>query len=117
MDKTQENTDYQPGMEYLKAWINSHSQEYGEIALEVGEADLLETFFMAQTAFITSPEFQTRLEYMVDTDSLNVDELVEILHQSGFAEKMLTNPNVDEDWEKNRLPFAAWLKMVDHPRW
>lgn len=42
MDKTQENTDYQPGMEYLKAWINSHSQEYGEIALEVGEADLLE---------------------------------------------------------------------------
>ncbi|MDE6786772.1 MAG: hypothetical protein K2J46_07025, partial [Muribaculaceae bacterium] len=33
-----------------------------------------------------------------------------ILRKSGFTEKMLTNPNGDEEWEKYRLPFAAWLK-------
>ena len=65
---------------------------------------------MGQAAFIASPEFQKRLEDMLDTDSVNVDELVEILHQSGFTENMLTNPNGDEDWEKYRFPFAAWLK-------
>lgn len=43
---------------------------------------------------------------MVDTDSLNVDELVEVLHQSRFAEKVFTNPGCDEDWEKYR-PFTA----------
>ncbi|MDE7418866.1 MAG: hypothetical protein K2N35_01500, partial [Muribaculaceae bacterium] len=42
--------------------------------------------------------------------SVNVGELVEILRKSGFTEKILTNPNGDEDWEKYRLPFAAWLK-------
>ena len=78
--------------------------------MEMGDADLLETFLMGQAAFIASPEFQKRLEDMVDTDSFNVDDLVEILHQSGFTEKILTNPNGDEDWEKYRLPFAAWLK-------
>lgn len=92
------------------AWMNSHPQEYGEVAMEMGEADLLETFLMGQAAFIASPEFQKRLEDMIDTDSLNVGELVEILHQSGFTENILTNPNGDEDWEKYRLPFAAWLK-------
>lgn len=94
----------------LKAWMENHPQEYGEVAMEMGDADLLETFLMGQAAFIASPEFQKRLEDMVDTDSFNVDDLVEILHQSGFTEKILTNPNGDEDWEKYRLPFAAWLK-------
>ena len=70
----------------------------------------METFLIGQAAFIASPEFQKRLEDMIDTDSVNVEEIVEILHQSGFTEKILTNPNGDEDWEKYRLPFAAWLK-------
>lgn len=47
---------------------------------------------------------------MIDLDELNVDELVKILNESGFAEAVLTNPGNDEDWEKCRLPFAAWLK-------
>ena len=104
------NIDPERSKEDLKAWMDSHSQEYGEVALEMGEADLFSVFLMGQAAFITSPEFQKRLEDMVDTDSVNVDELVEILHQSGFTENMLANPNGDEDWEKYRLPFAAWLK-------
>lgn len=78
-----------------------------ECRFGMGEADLLETFIMAQSAFIASPEFQKRLEDMIDTDSVNVNELVKILHQSGFTEKMLTNPGKDEDWEKFLLPFAA----------
>lgn len=91
--------------------MDSHPQEYGIIALEMGEADLLETFIMGQAAFIASPEFQKRLEDMIDTNSVNVDELVEILHQSGFTEEnMLANLNGDGDWERYRLPFAAWLK-------
>ena len=104
------NFDPERSKEDLKAWINSHSKEYGEVALEMGEADLLETFIMGQAAFIDSPEFQKRLEDMVDTDSVNVVELVEILRKSGFVEKILTNPNGDEEWEESRLPFAAWLK-------
>ena len=104
------NINPERNKEDLKAWMGSHPQEYGEVALEMGEVDLLETFLMGQAAFITSPEFQKRLEDMMDTDSVNVDELVEILHQSGFTEKILTNPNGDEDWEKYRLPFAAWQK-------
>ena len=104
------NIDPERSKEDLKAWMDSHSQEYGEVALEMGEADLFSVFLMGQAAFITSPEFQKRLEDMVDTDSVNVDELVEILHQSGFTENMLANPNGDEDLEKYRLPFAAWLK-------
>ena len=106
----QNNIDPERSKDDLKAWMESHPQEYGAVALEMGEADLLETFLMGQAAFISSPEFQKRLEDMVDTDSVNVSELVEVLHQSGFTEKMLTNPNGDEDWEKYRLPFAAWLK-------
>ena len=104
------NIDPEISREDLKAWMESHPHEYGTVALEMGEADLLETFFMGQAAFIASPEFQKRVEDMLDTDSVNVDELVEILHQSGFTENMLANPNGDEDWEKYRLPFAAWLK-------
>ena len=104
------NIDTERSREDLKAWMESHPHEYGTVALEMGEADLLETFFMGQAAFIASPEFQKRLEDMIDIDSVNVDELVEILHQSGFAEQMLTNSTGDEDWEKYRLPFAAWLK-------
>ena len=104
------NIDPERSKENLKAWMDSHPQEYGDIALEMGKADLLGTFLLGQAAFIASPEFQKRLEEMVDTDSVNVDELVEILHKSGFTEKVLTNPNGDEDWEKYRLPFAAWLK-------
>ena len=104
------NIDPERNKEDLKAWMGSHPQEYGEVTLEMGEADLLEMFLLGQAAFIASPEFQKRLEDMVDTDSVNVGELVEILWKSGFTEKILTNPNGDEDWEKDRLPFAAWLK-------
>ena len=110
MNDNRNNIDPERSKEDLKEWTNNHPQEYGEVALEMGEADLLETFLMGQAAFIVSPEFQKRLEDMVDTDSVNVDELVEILQQSGFTENMLANPNGDEDWEKYRLPFAAWLK-------
>ena len=104
------NIDPKRSKEDLKVRMKSHPQEYGEVAMEMGEGDLLEAFLLGQAAFIASPEFQRRLEDMVDTDSVNVDELVDILHQSGFTENMLTNPNGDEDWEKSRLPFAAWLK-------
>lgn len=110
MDNIQDNMENQSEKVDLRQWMQEHTQEYGEFARGMGETDLLETFLMGQAAFIASPEFQKRLEDMVDTDSVNVDELVEILHQSGFTEKILTNPNGDEDWEKYRLPFAAWLK-------
>ncbi len=109
------NTDSDRSKEDLKAWMESHPQEYGEMAVGMGETDLLETFIMGQAAFLASPEFYKRLEYMVDTDTVNVDELVEILRQSEFAEKVLTNPGGDEDWEKYRLPFAAWLKNGKMP--
>lgn len=115
MDNTLNETDSNRGKEDLKAWVESHPHEYGEMAMGMGEADLLETFIMGQAAFLASPEFQKRLEYMVDTDTVNVDELLEILRQSGFAEKVLTNPGDDEDWEKYRLPFAAWLKNEKMP--
>ena len=110
MDNIQDNMENQSEKVDLRQWMQEHTQEYGEFARGMGETDLLETFLMGQAAFIASPEFQKRLEDMVDTDSFNVDDLVEILHQSGFTERILTNPNVDEDWEKYRLPFAAWLK-------
>ncbi len=110
MNDNRNNIDPERNKEDLRGWMDGHPQEYGEVAMEMGEADLLETFLLGQAAFIASPEFQKRLEDMVDTDSVNVDELIEILHKSGFTEKILTNPNGDEDWEKYRLPFAAWLK-------
>jgi len=115
MDDTLNNTGSDRSKENWKAWMGSHPQEYGEMSMGMGETDLLETFIMGQAAFLASPEFQKRLEYMVDTDSVNVDELLEILRQSGFAEKVLTNPCGDEDWEKYRLPFAAWLKYGKMP--
>ncbi|MBD5358671.1 MAG: hypothetical protein HDR88_17065 [Bacteroides sp.] len=104
------NIDPERSKEDLKVWMDSHPQEYGEVAMEMGEGDLLEAFLLGQAAFIASTEFQKRLEDMIDTDSVNVGELVEILHKSEFTEKVLTNPNGDENWEKYRLPFAAWLK-------
>ena len=110
MNDNRNNIETERSKEDLKAWMDRHPQEYGEVSMGMGEADLLEMFLMGQAAFIASPEFQKRLEDMVDTDSVNVGELVEILHKSGFTEKILTNPNGDEDWETYRLPFAAWLK-------
>lgn len=110
MDNIQDNMENQSENVDLKQWMQENTQEYGEFARGMGEADLLETFLLGQAAFIASPEFQKRLEDMVDTDSVNVGELVEILHKSGFTEKILTNSNGNEDWEKYRLPFAAWLK-------
>ena len=110
MNANRNNIGSERSKEDFKAWMESHPQEYGEVAMGMDEADLLETFIMGQAAFIASPEFQERLEDMIDTDSVNVGELVEILRKSGFTEKILTNPNGDEDWEKYRLPFAVWLK-------
>ena len=110
MNDNRNKIDHERSKENLNEWMNNHPQEYGEVALEMGGADLLEMFLLGQAAFIASPEFQKRLEDMIDTDSVNVGELVEILRKSGFIEKILTNPNGDEDWEKYRLPFAAWLK-------
>lgn len=110
MNDNRNNIDSERNKEELKGWIERHPWEYGEIALGMGKTDLLETFIMGQAAFLTSPEFEKRLEDMIDTDSVNVGDLVETLHKSGFAEKILTNPGGDEDWEKWRLPFAAWLK-------
>ena len=98
MNDNRNNIDSEKSKENLTEWMNNHPQEYGEIALEMGDADLSETFIMGQAAFFSSPEFQKRLEDMMDTDSVNVDELVEILHQSGFTEKILINPKGDEDW-------------------
>lgn len=100
MNDNRNNFETERSKEDLKAWIKSHPHEYGEVAMEMGEADLFSVFLMAQAAFISSPEFQKRLEDMVDTDSVDVGELVEILHQLRFTEKMLTNPNGNEDWEK-----------------
>ena len=93
MNVDRNNIDHERNKEDLKEWMNNHPQEYGEIALEMGDADLSETFIMGQSAFFSSPEFQKRLEDMVDTDSVNVGELVEILRKSGFTERILTNPN------------------------
>ena len=96
MNDNRNNIDSENSKEDLKAWMECHPQEYGEVTLEMGEADLFSVFLMGQAAFITSPEFQKRLEDMTDTDSVNVGELVEILRKSGFTEKILTNPNGDE---------------------
>lgn len=110
MDNTQDNMNNQPDKVDLRQWMQEHPREYGEFARDMGEGDLLSVFFMGQAAFLASPEFQKRLEDMIDLDELDVDELVNILNESGFAKKVFTNPGKDEDWEKYRLPFAAWLK-------
>ena len=69
MNDDRNSIDPERSKEDLKTWIENYPQEYGEVALEMGEADLLETFLTGQAAFIASPEFQKRLEDMVDTDS------------------------------------------------
>ncbi len=56
MDNTFNNAASNKIKEDLKAWMGSHPQEYGEMAMEMGEADLLETFIMGQAAFLASPE-------------------------------------------------------------
>ncbi len=101
MDNTLNNTASNMSKEDLKAWMESHSQEYGEMAMGMGEADLLETFIMGQTAFLASPEFQKRLGYLIDSDTVNIDELVEILCQWSFAEEVLANPSGDDDNSEN----------------
>lgn len=58
MDNTLNNTASNMSKEDLKAWMESHPQEYGEMPMGMGEADLLETFIMGQAAFLASPEFQ-----------------------------------------------------------
>ena len=110
MNNTQDNLDNQPDKVDLRQWMQEHPHEYGEFAIEMGEADLLSMFLLGEAAFLASPEFQRKLEDMVDLDELNVDELVKTLNESGFAETIFTNPGKDEDWEKYRLLFAAWLK-------
>lgn len=105
-----DNMDTQPEKIDLRQWMQEHPCEYGSMARDMGDADLLSVFLMGQPTFLASPEFQKRLEYMINTDTVKVDELLEILNQSGFAEMVLTNSGGDEDWEKYRLPFAAWLK-------
>ncbi len=58
MDNTLYDTDSKRRKEDLKAWIESHPQEYGEMAMEMGEADLLEMFIIGQATFLASPELQ-----------------------------------------------------------
>lgn len=58
---------------------------YGEFAVAMGEADLLEVFLLGAAAFNASPEFLARLENMIDLDNLDLDELLKILQESDFA--------------------------------
>lgn len=114
MNNTQ-NESPERSKEDLKAWMQKHPREYGEFAMEMGEADLLETFLMSETAFIACPEFKQRLEEMIDTDSLYVTELLAILQKSDFAEIVFAKPTDDKDVEEGRLPLAAWLKYGRTP--
>lgn len=54
----------------------------------MGEADLLKMFLLGAAAFLASPEFQKRLENLIDLDNLDLDELLKILQESDFAEKI-----------------------------
>ena len=63
----------------IKAWMEEHPQEYGEFAAAMGEADSLEVFLLGAAAFLSSREFQKRLENMIDLDNLDLDELLKIL--------------------------------------
>lgn len=94
----------------MKAWMEEHPQEYGEFAAAMGEADLLEVFLLGSAAFNTSPEFQKRLENMIDLDNMDLDELLKILQESDFVEKIFGEQAEGSEWAKYRLPFAAWLK-------
>lgn len=90
--------------------MEEHPQEYGEFAADMSEADLLEVFLMGQSAFSASPEFRKRLEDMIDLDNLDLEELLKILRESSYTEIILSEPPEDSEWEKYRMPFAAWLK-------
>ncbi|WP_289832912.1 DUF6043 family protein, partial [uncultured Muribaculum sp.] len=94
----------------IKAWMEEHPQEYGEFAAAMGEADSLEVFLLGAAAFLSSREFQKRLENMIDLDNLDLDELLKILQESDFAEKIFGEQAEGSEWAKYRLPFAAWLK-------
>lgn len=94
----------------IKAWMEESPQEYGEFAAFMGDADLLEVFLMGQAAFSASPEFQERLEDMIDLDNPDLEGLVKILQKSGFAEIVLREQPENSEWGKYRMPFAAWLK-------
>ncbi len=48
MNNTLNNTASNMSKEDLKAWMESHPQEYGEMAMGMGEADLLETFIIVR---------------------------------------------------------------------
>lgn len=110
MKRTQDYKNNQKEKVDLKAWMLEHSREYGKFVADMGEADLFGVFMMGQAAFLASPEFQKRLENMIDLDNLDIDELVNILGKSNFAEATLTNPYNNKRWERFRLPLAAWLK-------
>ena len=110
MKNQQDNLDNQDGKIDLKAWMEEHPQEYGEFAAAMSEADLLEVFLLGAAAFNASPEFQARLENMIDLDNLDLDELLKILQESDFAEKIFGEQAEGSEWAKYRLPFAAWLK-------
>ena len=69
----------------LKAWLEEHPQEYGEFAAAMGEADLLEVFQLGAAAFLASPEFQKRLENMIDLDNLDLDELLKNLQAVSYT--------------------------------
>lgn len=94
----------------LKAWMEAQPKEYGEFAAAMGEANMLEVFLLGAATFLASLEFQKRLENMIDLDNLDLDELLKILQESDFAEKIFGEQVEGCEWAKYRLPFAAWLK-------
>ena len=110
MKNQQDNLGSQDGKIDLKMWMEEHPQEYGEFAAAMGEADSLEVFLLGAAAFLSSPEFQKLLENMIDLDNLDLDELLKILQESDFAEKIFGEQAEGSEWAKYRLPFAAWLK-------
>lgn len=110
MNTNQNNTAPERSDGEIKVWMEEHPREYGEFAASMGEADLLEVFLLGQSAFSASPEFQKRLEDMTDLDNLDLEELLRILLESGFARIVLSEQPADSEWEKYRMPFAAWLK-------
>lgn len=110
MKNQQDNLGSQDGKIDLKMWMEEHPQEYGELAAAMGEADSLEVFLLGAAAFLASPEFQKRLENMIDLDNLDLDELLKILQESDFAERIFGEHAEGSEWAKYRLPFATWLK-------
>ncbi len=115
MNTNQNNTAPKLSNDDIKAWMEVHPREYGEFAASMGEADLLEVFFMGQSAFSASPEFRKRLEDMIDLNNLDLEELLKILRESGYTEIVLSEQPEDSEWEKYRIPFAAWLKYGRSP--